>query len=116
MDSFLKPTKCCCCIPLRAGVIIITIFWLFEAIVGIVNYITIIRDESQYNSIVAITILLDICGIIAFVLFYNHDVLAWIVSTLVDIIIAIHFALVISAYAAGENSKGDHSTNKGSGV
>ncbi|CAG8594475.1 12307_t:CDS:2 [Gigaspora margarita] len=83
MNSFLKPTKCCYCIPLRA----------------------------------AITILLDICGIIAYVLFYNHDVLAWIVSTLVDIIIAIHFALVISAYAAGESSKGsDNSTYKSSGV
>ncbi|CAG8766864.1 1450_t:CDS:2, partial [Dentiscutata heterogama] len=34
-----------------------------------------------------------------------HDVITWILANVVDIIISIHFALVIAAYAAEHGSK-----------
>ncbi|CAG8650678.1 10171_t:CDS:2 [Cetraspora pellucida] len=58
-------------------------------------------EISELTIIVSIAVLFDICAIIAIILFFNHDVLAWVAADLVDIIIAVHFALVVAAYSAG---------------
>ncbi|CAG8592406.1 4147_t:CDS:2, partial [Cetraspora pellucida] len=57
-----------------------------------------------------IAVLFDICAIIAIILFFNHDIFAWVVADIVDIIIAVHFALVVAAYYA--QSKGNIDIDK----
>ncbi|CAG8453916.1 2347_t:CDS:2 [Dentiscutata heterogama] len=48
----------------------------------------------------AITVLLDIGGIIFVKLFFKSNIAIWIVVLIFDIIIAIYFALVVASYAA----------------
>ncbi|CAG8484461.1 13546_t:CDS:2, partial [Dentiscutata erythropus] len=64
-----------------------------------------------FSTIVAIAVLLDICGTVAIVLFFNHDVITWVLANAVDIIISIHFALVINAYTATEHGSKENKDN-----
>ncbi|RIB08336.1 hypothetical protein C2G38_358885 [Gigaspora rosea] len=48
MDSFTKPTKCFFCVPLRAGVIMITILWLVESLGLSSYYLSVLRQNNEY--------------------------------------------------------------------
>ncbi|KAF0555797.1 hypothetical protein F8M41_016788 [Gigaspora margarita] len=39
--------RCCCCIPLKAGVIIITLLWLFTSIISAIADVAVIKNTEQ---------------------------------------------------------------------
>ncbi|CAG8786518.1 19697_t:CDS:2, partial [Dentiscutata erythropus] len=92
MDSVIKPTKCCYFVPLKVGVIIITLFWPIESIVLIIYFTSIIKNERLLLFLVCIivasSVLLDTFGIIGIALFSNHDIASWIIANAVDFILS----------------------------
>ncbi|RIB25605.1 hypothetical protein C2G38_2067016 [Gigaspora rosea] len=60
------------------------------------NYLRFYNISFSIFAIIAI--LLDISGIVLVALYFKHDVVFWIVAFAVDIIVLIHFALVINSF------------------